>query len=153
MMVGALASAVAPGFIWLVAARFVLGLGIGGDYPVSAVLMSEYSNRKDRGRLVGMVFSMQALGLIVGPLVGLALLSSGMSHDVAWRVMLGLRGAPCGRGHLPPVEDARVAPLQGPGAGPVGRGRRGLAVFSDGVVDGRTPAPPGRSSGWGWASS
>jgi len=67
MIVGALASAFAPGFLWLVIARFVLGLGIGGDYPVSAVLMSEYSNRKDRGRLVGMVFSMQALGLIVGP--------------------------------------------------------------------------------------
>jgi len=65
--VGAVASAVAPGFIWLVVARFVLGLGIGGDYPVSAVLMSEYSNRSDRGRMVGMVFSMQALGLIVGP--------------------------------------------------------------------------------------
>ncbi len=94
MIVGALASAVAPGFVWLVVARFVLGLGIGGDYPVSAVLMSEYSNRKDRGRLVGMVFSMQALGLIVGPLVGLLLLSSGMSHSLTWRIMLGLGAIP-----------------------------------------------------------
>ena len=94
MVVGAVASAVAPGFIWLVVARFVLGLGIGGDYPVSAVLMSEYSNRSDRGRMVGMVFSMQALGLIVGPLVGLLLLTSGMSHDIAWRVMLGLGAIP-----------------------------------------------------------
>jgi PHS family inorganic phosphate transporter-like MFS transporter len=94
MIVGALASAVAPGFLWLVAARFVLGLGIGGDYPVSAVLMSEYSNRRDRGRLVGMVFSMQALGLIVGPLVGLILLSSGLSHELTWRIMLGLGAVP-----------------------------------------------------------
>jgi PHS family inorganic phosphate transporter-like MFS transporter len=62
MAIGAVASAFAPGFIWLVIARFVLGLGIGGDYPVSAVLMSEYSNKNDRGRLVGMVFSMQASG-------------------------------------------------------------------------------------------
>ena len=74
MIVGALTSAFATGFIWLVIARFVLGLGIGGDYPVSAVLMSEYANRDDRGRLVGLVFSMQALGLVVGPLVGLVLL-------------------------------------------------------------------------------
>jgi PHS family inorganic phosphate transporter-like MFS transporter len=94
MVVGALASAAAPGFIWLVIARFVLGLGIGGDYPVSAVLMSEYSNRQDRGRLVGMVFSMQALGLIVGPLVGLALLSSGLSQNLTWRLMLGLGAIP-----------------------------------------------------------
>ena len=94
MIVGALASAFATGFLWLVVARFVLGLGIGGDYPVSAVLMSEYSNRDDRGRLVGLVFSMQALGLIVGPLVGLLLLSSGISHDLTWRLMLGLGAIP-----------------------------------------------------------
>ena len=53
MIIGAIASALAPGFIFLVVARLVLGFGIGGDYPVSAVFMSEYSNRKDRGRLVG----------------------------------------------------------------------------------------------------
>jgi MFS transporter, PHS family, inorganic phosphate transporter len=94
MVIGALASAAAPGFIWLVIARFILGLGIGGDYPVSAVLMSEYSNRQDRGRLVGMVFSMQALGLIVGPLVGLTLLSSGLSQNLTWRLMLGLGAIP-----------------------------------------------------------
>jgi MFS family permease len=35
----------------LIAFRFLLGFGVGGDYPVSAVLMSEYANRKDRGRL------------------------------------------------------------------------------------------------------
>jgi MFS family permease len=94
MIAGALASAAAPGFLWLVVARFILGLGIGGDYPVSAVLMSEYSNRQDRGRLVGMVFSMQALGLIVGPLVGLTLLTSGLGHNLTWRIMLGLGAIP-----------------------------------------------------------
>ncbi|HUD69862.1 MAG TPA: MFS transporter [Acidimicrobiales bacterium] len=94
MVLGALASALAPGFYVLVVARFVLGLGIGGDYPVSAVLMSEYSNRKDRGRLVGLVFSMQAVGLVVGPLVGLVLLSSGMSSSLTWRVLLGLGAIP-----------------------------------------------------------
>ena len=94
MIVGALASASATNVVWLVAARFVLGLGIGGDYPVSAVLMSEYSNRSDRGRLVGLVFSMQAAGLIVGPIVGLALLSSGINHELVWRLMLGLGAMP-----------------------------------------------------------
>lgn len=94
MIVGALASAVAPNFWWLVVARFILGLGIGGDYPVSAVLMSEYSNRQDRGRLVGLVFSMQALGLVVGPIVGMALLSSGISHENTWRLMLALGAIP-----------------------------------------------------------
>ena len=48
MIFGAVASALAPNFALLITARFVLGLGIGGDYPVSAVLMSEYANRKNR---------------------------------------------------------------------------------------------------------
>jgi MFS transporter, PHS family, inorganic phosphate transporter len=94
MIAGAIASAAAPGFAWLVAARLVLGLGIGGDYPVSAVLMSEYANRKDRGRLVALVFSMQAVGLVVGPLVAITLFASGLDHGMVWRVLLGLGAAP-----------------------------------------------------------
>jgi PHS family inorganic phosphate transporter-like MFS transporter len=94
MVIGALASAFAPNLIFLIVARFILGLGIGGDYPVSAVMMSEFSNRRDRGRLVGLVFSMQAVGLIVGPLVGLVLLESGLGSSLTWRIMLGLGAVP-----------------------------------------------------------
>jgi len=135
MIVGALASAFSPSFVYLVMARFVLGLGIGGDYPVSAVLMSEYSNRRDRGRLVGMVFSMQALGLIVGPLVGLALLSSGVSQTLSWRLLLGLGAIPAAtviylRAKMPesPRFQARV---QGEGE----RAAQQAAAFSEGVLD------------------
>jgi len=94
MVVAALGSALSPSFWVLIAFRFVLGFGVGGDYPVSAVLMSEYANRKDRGKLVGMVFGTQALGLIIGPLVALALLGAGASNDVAWRTMLALGAVP-----------------------------------------------------------
>ncbi|MFI5063297.1 MAG: MFS transporter [Streptosporangiales bacterium] len=94
MVVGALGSALAPSYWVLIFFRFVLGFGVGGDYPVSAVLMSEYANRKDRGRLVGMVFSTQALGLIVGPLIALALLGAGAGNDIAWRIMLAIGAVP-----------------------------------------------------------
>ena len=94
MIVAAVGSALSPSFWVLIAFRFLLGFGVGGDYPVSAVLMSEYANRKDRGKLVGMVFGTQALGLIVGPLIALALLGAGASDGVAWRVMLGLGAVP-----------------------------------------------------------
>lgn len=94
MVTGAISSALAPDLAVLVLARFVLGLGIGGDYPVSAVLTSEYSNRHDRGRLVSMVFSMQALGLVVGPLIALGLLESHVSHDLTWRLLLALGAVP-----------------------------------------------------------
>src|SRR5665213_1132326 len=135
MIVGALVSAVAPGFYWLVIARFVLGLGIGGDYPVSAVLMSEYSNRKDRGRMVGMVFSMQALGLIVGPMVGLVLLSSGTSHEMTWRIMLGLGAIPAAgviylRSKMP--ESPR---FKSQVQGKADQAGEDIAAYSDGVVE------------------
>ncbi len=94
MVVGAIGSAFAPDLAWLVVFRFVIGVGIGGDYPVSAVLMSEYANRRDRGKLVGLVFSMQALGLIVGPLVGISLVASHVPAALTWRLMLGLGAIP-----------------------------------------------------------
>lgn len=94
MSIGAILTALSPNIFWLIAFRFILGLGIGGDYPISAVIMSEYANVRDRGKLVGLVFSMQALGLIAGPMVALTLLASGINHDLAWRIMLGLGALP-----------------------------------------------------------
>ncbi len=143
MILGALASAAAPNFVFLVVARFVLGLGIGGDYPVSAVLMSEYSNRADRGRLVGMVFSMQALGLIVGPLVALGLVESGVGNQVTWRLLLALGAVPAAgvvylRSRMP--ESPR---FQADVLGQHDKAVAELAQFSEGVVGANIVAFPG----------
>ncbi|WP_249010236.1 MFS transporter [Conexibacter sp. DBS9H8] len=95
MMVAAIACALSPSFIFLVVFRFILGLGVGGDYPVSAVLMTEYANRANRGKMVGLVFAMQALGTLTGYAAGLALLSSGViSPDWVWRLLLGFGAIP-----------------------------------------------------------
>ncbi len=148
MIVGAIASALAPNFILLVLARFVLGLGIGGDYPVSAVLMSEYANRQNRGRLVGLVFSMQAVGLIVGPLVGLVFLSSGVGNTLTWRLLLGLGAVPAAaviylRAKMP--ESPRFqASVKGQNAKAV----QELHIFTKGVIRATSVAetPPHRMS-------
>lgn len=91
---GAIASAFSPSIWWLVVFRFILGVGIGGDYPVSATIMSEYAGTKVRGMLISLVFAMQGVGLIVGPLVAMALIAAGVSHDLAWRIMLALGAIP-----------------------------------------------------------
>lgn len=94
LAVGAVASAFSPSIGWLIAFRILLGIGIGGDYPVSATIMSEYAGRRSRGRMVGMVFAMQAAGLIVGPLLAVLMLTAGLSHDLTWRLLLGVGAIP-----------------------------------------------------------
>jgi MFS family permease len=91
---GAIASAFSPDIWWLIGFRIVLGVGIGGDYPVSSTLMSEYAGKRHRGMMVSLVFAMQAAGLIVGPLLAAALLASGVAHDIVWRVLLAFGAVP-----------------------------------------------------------
>ena len=94
LTIGAIGSAFSQDITQLIIWRIVLGIGIGGDYPVSAIIMSEYSNRKDRGKLVSMVFSLQGIGLIVGPMAAVLILMLGIPHDIAWRILLGLGAIP-----------------------------------------------------------
>src|SRR5580658_8471565 len=91
---GAIASAFSPDIWWLIGFRIILGIGIGGDYPVSATLMSEFSGKKSRGMMVSLVFAMQAAGLIVGPLLAAAFLASGCSKDLVWRLLLAFGAIP-----------------------------------------------------------
>ena len=114
MVVAAIGSALAPNLAVLIAFRFLLGFGVGGDYPVSAVLMSEYAGHKDRGRQVALVFSTQAIGLIVGPLLALALLGGGAGAPLTWRLLLGARRHPGGRRRLAAAQAPRAGPLHRP---------------------------------------
>lgn len=91
---GAIGCAFAPNIWWLIGLRFVLGIGIGGDYPVSATIMAEYAGKASRGMLVTLVFAMQAAGLIVGPLLASALLASHMNPDIIWRILVSFGAVP-----------------------------------------------------------
>jgi MFS transporter, PHS family, inorganic phosphate transporter len=91
---GAIGCAFAPNIIWLIALRFILGVGIGGDYPVSATIMSEYAGKSTRGLMVTLVFAMQAAGLIVGPLLASALLAAHISQDITWRILVAFGAIP-----------------------------------------------------------
>jgi MFS family permease len=94
LAIGAIASALAPNYTFLLVSRIILGIGIGGDYPVSATIMSEYSGKRSRGKMVGLVFAMQGAGLVVGPLVASVLLASHVPDDLIWRILLGLGAVP-----------------------------------------------------------
>jgi MFS transporter, PHS family, inorganic phosphate transporter len=91
---GAIGCAFAPNIWWLIGLRFILGVGIGGDYPVSAIIMSEYSGKASRGMMVSMVFAMQAAGLILGPLFAAGMLASHLPHNLIWRILLAFGAVP-----------------------------------------------------------
>lgn len=51
--------------------RFWLGFGIGGDYPLSATIMAEYSSKSSRGAFIAAVFAMQGFGILAGGAVAI----------------------------------------------------------------------------------
>ncbi|KAF6146319.1 hypothetical protein GIB67_042361 [Kingdonia uniflora] len=53
--------------------RFWFEFGIGGDYPLSATIMSEYANKKTRGAFIAAVFAMQGFRILAGGMVGIIL--------------------------------------------------------------------------------
>jgi len=67
--------------------RFLLGVGIGADYPISSSYVSEFMPARIRGRMLVSSFSFQALGSLVGAAIGLLILLVHPEPN-AWRWML-----------------------------------------------------------------
>ncbi|WP_042431347.1 MFS transporter [Streptacidiphilus anmyonensis] len=137
MITGALVSALAPNFVVLLVGRLVLGIGIGGDYPASGVIMTEYANARNRGRLVGLTFIFYVFGQVSAYLVSLLVVAVGVPDDLAWRLILGLGVLPSllvlhQRRHMP--ESPRWTAHSGDPA----RAARDLAAFAQLTV---TPEP------------
>ncbi len=91
---GSILAASSMSFTWLLVSRIIVGIGVGGDYPTSAVVTSEAANRKNRGLLVLLVFGMQALGLIVGPLLASLFLALHIPNQILWRILLAIGAIP-----------------------------------------------------------
>lgn len=97
--VGALLGAFAPGYGWLLAARFVVGLGLGGELNTGITLVAEFMPTRVRGAAVaavnvaggglGIIASSALAALMLGPLQ-----ASLGGPTVAWRWLLGVLAAP-----------------------------------------------------------
>ena len=55
--------------------RFLIGVGVGGDYPVSAAITSEFAPTRHRDSMLATVFFAQPLGYLVAALVALAVVA------------------------------------------------------------------------------
>ncbi|CAD7943002.1 unnamed protein product [Amoebophrya sp. A120] len=71
--------------------RILLGIGIGGEYPLAATVTSEKATKTERKRTLAVVFSMQGWGQLLSVLVVYGLLQAqGMSLSTAWRLSIAV---------------------------------------------------------------
>ena len=75
-----------PGYAWVLIFLFGMGLALGCDYPTAHLMISESIPTNDRGRLVLGAFGFQAVGALVGTLVGYLILYKNPTLG-AWRWM------------------------------------------------------------------
>ncbi|KAI9868389.1 MAG: Inorganic phosphate transporter pho84 [Trichoglossum hirsutum] len=92
--------------------RVIMGVGIGGDYPLSAIITSEFATTKWRGAMMGSVFAMQGIGQFAAAMIAL-IVTSGFKNslktassaskcsgvcllavDKMWRVVIGFGAVP-----------------------------------------------------------
>lgn len=92
--------------------RVVMGIGVGGDYPLSSVITAEFASTKYRGGTVAAVFAMQGLGQLAAALMALIVAVAYKSVlnpistpadcngpcveavDKMWRILIGFGGVP-----------------------------------------------------------
>ncbi|KAF2966357.1 hypothetical protein GQX73_g7220 [Xylaria multiplex] len=92
--------------------RVMMGIGIGGDYPLSSVITSEFAPTRWRGAMMAAVFSMQGIGQLFAAIVGLIVTTSfgdifknapdlancdydcQTAADRCWRIIIGVGAVP-----------------------------------------------------------
>lgn len=76
------ASALAWSVASLMVFRFLVGLGLGAELPVASTLVSEFSPRKVRGRMVVLLEAFWAVGWILAAVIGTFVVANG---ETGWR--------------------------------------------------------------------
>ncbi|KAJ6111468.1 repressible high-affinity phosphate permease [Penicillium sp. IBT 18751x] len=92
--------------------RVIMGIGIGGDYPLSSIITSEFASTKWRGAMMGSVFAMQGIGQFTAAILALIVTAgfrqslesakdvahcSGVCQlavDKMWRIVIGFGAVP-----------------------------------------------------------
>ncbi|KAG9230514.1 putative inorganic phosphate transporter PHO84 [Amylocarpus encephaloides] len=92
--------------------RVLMGIGIGGDYPLSSIITSEFATTKWRGAMMNAVFAMQGIGQFTAAMLALivtagfkeSLLTGSkastctgvcqLAVDKMWRIIIGFGAVP-----------------------------------------------------------
>jgi MFS family permease len=90
--VGALLSALADTPQWVLLGQFIVGVGIGIDFPVSSSYVSETMPKQVRSRMVVATIALQSVGMLLGAAVAIAILWQ-RSSTSDWRLIVGATAA------------------------------------------------------------
>ncbi|RPB17812.1 phosphate permease [Morchella conica CCBAS932] len=92
--------------------RVIMGIGIGGDYPLSSIITAEFATTKWRGAMMGAVFAMQGIGQLGAALMALIVTVAFKSQTITanhpsecgdacktavdrmWRIIIGFGAVP-----------------------------------------------------------
>src|SRR5216110_58191 len=88
---GAATSALANGPIMLFIGQFLVGVGVGIDFPVSSSYISEVLPKRSRARMMVATIACQSVGMLLAAAITLLLLKNAGSAQ-SWRVFLAIEG-------------------------------------------------------------
>ena len=91
--------------------RIIMGIGIGGDYPLSSIITSEFATTKWRGAIMGAVFANQGWGQLMAGIVAIICVAGYKNEldvvgakncgpdcvkacDQMWRIVIGFGAVP-----------------------------------------------------------
>ncbi|CDK28645.1 unnamed protein product [Kuraishia capsulata CBS 1993] len=92
--------------------RIIQGIGIGGDYPLSSIITSEFATTKWRGAIMGAVFANQGWGQLFAGIVAIVCIAAYKDSlitadsaaecgaacihacDTTWRILIGMGAVP-----------------------------------------------------------
>jgi putative MFS transporter len=77
----------------LIIFRFLLGIGIGADYPISSTYVAEFSPRQQRGKLITTTFMFWGIGSLIAAVIGFTFgrfefVNLFGTQVATWRIML-----------------------------------------------------------------
>lgn len=129
-------------FLSLAVFRFVLGLGVGGEYPLVAAIAVENSGGRPVTQQIAAVFSMQGWGVLLACLTSYGFLAwTNFSLDAVWRLTVAFGAIPTLL-----VIKYRAAMLETEEFRRVVGAERGGGDSPRGVVE--VASSRGRASGW-----
>ena len=89
--VGAGTSALAKGPMMLFVGQFLVGVGVGIDFPVSSTYISEVSPKRSRARMMVATIACQSVGMLLAAAITLLLLKN-VGSAQNWRLFLATEG-------------------------------------------------------------